>query len=107
MQNGNLVLKRGEDLIGVTTSIDDHAGAQIDDRAQIYGNRAAKLRADFLRKPLLRGECHVLPAGIEVYIDEGPQLSSTLVCVRPQQQRECIWTTLDAIGDEHSARPLR
>jgi hypothetical protein len=25
------------------------------------GNRAAKLRADLLRRPLIRGECHILP----------------------------------------------
>jgi hypothetical protein len=62
------------------------------------GNRAAKLRADFLRKPLLRGECHVLPAGIEVYIDEGSQASATLVCVRPVNQPACIWTTPSALG---------
>jgi hypothetical protein len=62
------------------------------------GNRAAKLRADFLRKPLLRGECHVLPAGIEVYIDEGSQASDALVCVRRVNQTECIWTTRNALG---------
>jgi hypothetical protein len=62
------------------------------------GNRAAKLRADFLRRPLIRGECHILPAGIEVYIDEGSQASSTLVCVRPVKQTECIWTTPNALG---------
>ena len=62
------------------------------------GNRAAKLRADFLRRPLIRGECHILPAGIEVYIDEGSQASATLVCVRPVKQPECIWTTPNALG---------
>jgi hypothetical protein len=62
------------------------------------GNRAAKIRADFLRMRLIRGECHILPAGIEVYIDEGAQASGTLVCVRPVKQTECIWTTPKAIG---------
>jgi hypothetical protein len=64
------------------------------------GNRAAKLRADLLRTPLIRGECHIRPADMEVHIDEGSQASGTLVCVRPVAQTECIWTAPNALGDE-------
>jgi hypothetical protein len=61
------------------------------------GNRAAKMRADFLRMRLIRGECHILPAGIEVYIGKGSQLSDSLICVRPKEQTECIWMMSNAL----------
>jgi hypothetical protein len=61
------------------------------------GNRAAKLRADLLRVPLVRAECHVLPVGIEVYVDESAGGSARSVCVRLKDQSECAWTMPSAL----------
>lgn len=64
--------------------------------------KAAIARADLLRRPLLLGDCHVLPPGIEVTFNED-RSSGTVVCVRTKTMTECFWTTRRAIEQREMA----
>jgi hypothetical protein len=64
--------------------------------------KAEKARADLLRGPLLLGDCHVLPIGMEVTFNKD-RLSGTVVCVRTKVLTECFWTTKRAIGQREMA----
>ena len=64
--------------------------------------KAAVARADLLRRPLLLGDCHVLPTGIEVTFNED-RLSGNVVCVRTKSMTECFWTTRRAVEQREMA----
>jgi hypothetical protein len=64
--------------------------------------KLAKARADLLRRPLLLGDCHVLPRGIEVAFNED-RLSGTVVCIRTKTLTECFWTIRRALEQREMA----
>jgi hypothetical protein len=57
---------------------------------------AEKSRAELLRRPLLVGDCHVLPIGMEVTFKKD-RLSGIVACIRTKTLTECFWTTKRAI----------
>lgn len=59
-------------------------------------------RADLLRRPLLFGDCHVLPPGMEVTLNED-RLSGTVVGVRTKTLTECFWTLKRTIEQREMA----
>ncbi len=64
--------------------------------------KAEKTRADLLRRPLLLGDCHVLPIGMEVTFTED-RLSGSVVCIRTKTLTECFWTTRKALEKREMA----
>jgi hypothetical protein len=61
--------------------------------------KAEKDRADLLRRPLLLGDCHVLPPGMQVTFNED-RLSGNPVCIRTKILTECFWTSTRAIEQQ-------
>jgi hypothetical protein len=64
--------------------------------------KAERGRADILRRPLLLGDCHILPINMKVTFNED-RLSGPVVCIRTKRMTECFWTPRRGIEQREMA----